>query len=270
MTIDDLARNAELPVRTIREYHTMRLLPPPERRGRVGIYGPGHVRRLTLIGRLQRRGYSLAGIRDLLQAWDAGTGLTAVLGIEAEQAALDETPLRLSRAELTERFPVFAGPLLDSACAAGLIQPGGDDLLVRSPALLALVADGTEAGVPASDMLALAAALRRDVSPLADALADVIADRLILPLLRAGQQPADLAPLLQRGRLLLIQAAASTLTDQLGAALLSRADRAGQSGDARAGDTDGKALRAVIEQIRIGAVTDATGTISHQARNRLR
>jgi DNA-binding transcriptional MerR regulator len=266
MTIDDLARHAELPVRTIREYHTMRLLPPPERRGRVGIYGQGHVGRLTLIGRLQRRGYSLAGIRDLLQAWDAGSGLTAVLGVEAGQAALDETPLRLSRAELTERFPVFAGALLDSACAAGLIQPSGDDLLVRSPALLALVADGTDAGVPAGDMLELAGALRRDVAPLAGALADVIADRLILPLLRAGRQPADLAPLLQRGRLLLIQAAASTITDQLGAALLGRADQASKDSDGRAGDTTGKALRDTIEQIRIGAVTDAAGTIRRQAR----
>lgn len=264
MTIDDLARHAELPVRTIREYHTMRLLPPPERRGRVGIYGQGHVRRLTLIGRLQRRGYSLAGIRDLLRAWDAGTGLTAVLGVEAGQAALDETPLRLSRDELTERFPVFTGELLDGASAAGLVQPSGDDLLVRSPALLALVADGTEAGVPAGDMLALAAALRRDVSPLAEALADVIADRLILPLLQAGKRPADLAPLLQRGRLLLIQAAASTLTDQLGAALIARAGRASEPGASEPGA--GEAMRAVIEQIRVGAVTDTSGTISRAAR----
>src|SRR5215467_10694666 len=71
MTIDDLARQAQLPVRTIREYHTMRLLPPPERRGRVGYYGPGHAHRLELITRLQGRGYSLAGISDMLNL--AGT-----------------------------------------------------------------------------------------------------------------------------------------------------------------------------------------------------
>ncbi len=259
MTIDGLARHAQLPVRTIREYHSMRLLPPPERRGRVGIYGSDHIDRLNLIGRLQRRGYSLAGIRDLLQAWDAGTGLTAVLGVEAGQAALDETPMRLSRAELSDRFPALAGQRFDHACAAGLVQPSGADFLVRSPALLALVADGTGNGVAVDDMLDLAATLRREISSLALALADVIADRLILPQLRAGQQPADLAPLLQRGRLLLIQAAASTLTDQLGAALLHRADLAGQADD----DT-GDAMRAVIELIRIGAVADASGTIRHQ------
>ena len=69
MTIDDLARRAGLPVRTIREYHTMRVLPPPERRGRIGLYDAGHVQRLELIARLQHRGYSLAGIREELAAF---------------------------------------------------------------------------------------------------------------------------------------------------------------------------------------------------------
>ena len=219
-----------------------------------------HVHRLNLIGRLQRRGYSLAGIRDLLRAWDAGTGLTAVLGVDADQGALDETPLRLTAAELADRFPALAGGRLDDVCAAGLIQPGDGGYLVRSPALLALVTDGAEDGVAFADMLELAATLRREVASLAPALADVIADRLILPLLEAGREPAELAPLLRRGRLLLIQAAASMLTDQLGAALLARAARGEQAGDA-----SGDAMRAVIDQIRIGAVANADGTIRQTA-----
>jgi len=245
MTIDELARSTKLPVRTIREYHTMRLLPAPERRGRVGIYGAEHVQRLNLISRLQRRGYSLAGIRDLLQAWDSGTGLTAVLGIEAGDAALDETPLRLTSSELTERFPALADHL-DDVRAAGLVQPSGDGYLVRSPALLALAADG---------MLDLAATLRREVAAAASCVADVIADRLILPPLRAGQKPEELAPPLQRGRLLLMQGAASTLADQLGAALQRRADEAA--------GPDGQAIRAVLEQVRIGVFADAAGNIRH-------
>src|ERR1700745_4446160 len=104
LTIDDLARRVQLPVRTIREYHTMRLLPPPERRGRLGLYGGQHVQRLRLITRLQRRGYSLAGIRDLLAAWESGTDLVTLLGVDESQAALDETPLWLTRAELIQRL----------------------------------------------------------------------------------------------------------------------------------------------------------------------
>src|SRR5246127_3241875 len=105
LTIDGLARRVQLPVRTIREYHTMRLLPPPERRGRLGLYDHPHVQRLRLIARLQRRGYSLAGIRDLLGAWESGTDLVTLLGVDESQATLDETPLRLTRAELFQRVP---------------------------------------------------------------------------------------------------------------------------------------------------------------------
>src|SRR5215472_15131775 len=90
LTIDELARQVALPVRTIREYHTMRLLPSPDRRGRVGLYGPRHVERLQLIA-----------------AWESGTDLTTVLGVGQDQAGLDETPLRLTRAELLQRLPAL-------------------------------------------------------------------------------------------------------------------------------------------------------------------
>src|SRR5450631_1615475 len=120
LTIDDLARQVELPVRTIREYHTMRLLPPPERRGRVGLYGLRHVQRLQLITRLQRRGYSLAGIRDLLGAWESGTDLNTLLGSDQSQAALDEAPLLLTRAELLQRLPALEAAT-DQASQAGLV-----------------------------------------------------------------------------------------------------------------------------------------------------
>src|SRR6201993_3696180 len=141
LTIDDLARRVQLPLRTIREYHTMRLLPPPERRGRLGLYGGQHVQRLRLIARLQRRGYSLAGIRDLLGAWESGTDLTTLLGVDQGQAVLDETPLRLTRAELLRRLPALEGSM-DRAATAGLVRShGADHFIVRSPALLTLAAD---------------------------------------------------------------------------------------------------------------------------------
>jgi DNA-binding transcriptional MerR regulator len=254
MTIDDLARRAELPVRTIREYHSMRLLPPPERRGRVGYYGPRHVHRLELISRLQGRGYSLAGIRDLLQAWAAGADLTSLLGIEPGRAPLDEMPLRLTRAELLARVPALSGPALGTAREVGLIHSDGDDVLVRSPALLAFVADGTAAGIPVSDMLNLAGTLRRELSSVAETIADLIADRL-LPALEDGQNAGELVPLLQRGRHLLLQGAASLLADSIAAAL-----------QRRSGGADSvAALRAAIEQIRIGAVADGSGAIGYPA-----
>jgi DNA-binding transcriptional MerR regulator len=258
LTIDDLARQVGLPVRTIREYHTMRLLPPPERRGRLGLYGTQHIQRLQLIIRLQRRGYSLAGIRDLLGAWQSGTDLTTVLGVDQSQAALDETPLRLTRAELFQRLPALESAGLSRAGQIGVVRPHGEDhFLVRSPALLAMVADWVRAGIPLGQALDLVEVLTADLGALAHKLAGLIAG-LIPPRASAAGGGGELPDLLRRGRPLLLQGAASTLADRLGAALAERADAA----------DDGGRLRAALDDIRVGAVADSAGTIHRRGDDR--
>jgi DNA-binding transcriptional MerR regulator len=243
LTIDELASRVQLPVRTLREYHTMRLLPLPERRGRIGVYGAQHIERLALIGRLQRRGYSLAGIKDLLAAWDAGTDLTTLLGVDSGPAAVDETPLRITEAELRDRLPALTPADMKRAVAAGLLMAIGEEgFVVRSPALLALVADGVQAGVPLAAMLDLIATLTGGLGVLADELAGQIVAQIATPL-EAEQLPG----VLRRWRVLLMQGAASILADRLGAALLKKAD--------------GEQLRAAMDLVRIGVVTDSAGTI---------
>jgi DNA-binding transcriptional MerR regulator len=251
LTIDDLARRVQLPVRTIREYHTMRLLPPPERRGRLGLYDGRHVQRLQLIARLQRRGYSLAGIRDLLGAWESGTDLTTLLGVDDGQAALDEIPLRLTRAELFRRLPALEQAGLGRARQAGLVHWHDEEhVVLRSPALLGLAADWVRAGVPLDEVLEVIEVLTIDVGALARKLADLIVSRVWDPISAAGRS-GELPDLLRRGRPLLLQGTASTLADRLGAALAERAEAAGDDGR----------LRDVLDQIRVGAVADADGTI---------
>jgi DNA-binding transcriptional MerR regulator len=253
LTIDELASQAQLPVRTVREYHTMRLLPPPERRGRIGVYGTQHAERLALIGKLQRRGYSLAGIKDLLSAWDAGGDLTTLLGVDSGPAAPDETPLRITRAELRDRLPALTAAAIGQAIAAGLLIPHGDEyFLVRSPALLALVGDGERAGVPLAGMLDVIATLTAGLGTLADELAAHILDQVAPPLAATGDA-AQLQSLLQRWRVLLLQGVASMLADRLGAALLAQSD----------GDPVGEQLSAAIRRISIGATVDTAGTIRH-------
>ncbi len=245
LTVDELARQARLPVRTIREYQTLRLLPAPRRQGRIGVYGQAHLDRLAAIGRLQRRGYSLAAIKDLLGAGDAG-GLAAILGAELGAAALDEMPLRLTRAQLSSRVLGLPGATLEHARAVGLFQPDGPQhVLVRSPALLALVAHADLIGT-----------LRTGLSELAEAVTSHVIEDVVEPL--RSQEHADaFAPLLRRARVLLLQGMASMFADQLGEALLARAE------------TDplrGGVLRAAIEEIRLGAVADAAGHIEHRSR----
>jgi DNA-binding transcriptional MerR regulator len=258
LTIDDLARQVQLPVRTIREYHTMRLLPPPERRGRLGLYGDRHVQRLRLIVRLQRRGYSLAGIRDLLGAWESGTDLLTVLGVDESQAALDETPLWLTRAELLQRLPELEQATLGRASRIGLVRPHGEDHFgVRSPALLGLVADWVRAGVPLDEALDLIEVLMGDLDTLAGRLANLIVERVWEPL-SAADRAGELPDLLRRGRPMLLQGTASTLADRLGAALAERAGTA----------SDGGQLLAVLDEIRVGAFADGAGTIHRQGDDR--
>jgi len=66
LRVEELAARADVSVDTIRFYQKRRLLPPPERRGRIGWYGPEHVERLGRIRDLQRRGFSLAVIRRIV------------------------------------------------------------------------------------------------------------------------------------------------------------------------------------------------------------
>jgi len=254
LTIDDLARRVQLPVRTIREYHTMRLLPPPERRGRLGLYGDRHVQRLRLITRLQRRGYSLAGIRDLLGAWESGTDLVTLLGVDESQAALDETPLFLTRAELFQRLPALEEATLGRASRIGLVRPHGEDHFgVRSPALLGLVADWVRFGIPLDGALDLIEVLVGELDTLAGKLGDLIVARIWEPATAAGRA-GEVADLLRRARPLLLQGAATTLADRIGRAL---ADRAGTA-------SDGDRLLAVLDEVRVGAVADSAGTIRRQ------
>ena len=50
LSIDELARSSELPVRTIRYYVAEGLLPGPGGRGKAATYGEDHLLRLRLIG----------------------------------------------------------------------------------------------------------------------------------------------------------------------------------------------------------------------------
>jgi DNA-binding transcriptional MerR regulator len=254
MTIDDLARRAGLPVRTIREYHTVRVLPPPERKGRIGLYHGGHVQRLELIARLQHRGYSLAGIRDLLDAWDSGTELTALLGVDRGPVAPDEAPVRLTREELFSRLPGLDEATLRRAQDIGLVWPAGPaHFVARSPALVDLVADGVRLGVGLDDLLDVVGELTAGLAATAEVLAREFIDRIWQPVARSDGA-AGLPGFLARGRILLLQGVASVLADRLAAALAARAE----------GSTGGADLRAALGRLSVGAIRDSSGAIQRR------
>jgi DNA-binding transcriptional MerR regulator len=128
--LDELARRAGVASTTVRLYQTKGLLAPPRLEGRTGWYDDSHLSRLRLIARLQAEGYSLAGIANLLEQWEQGRSLDAVIGVEAELDALlgDVHAIVLDPVELLERFPdrPITPDLLQRAASLGLAQPTDD------------------------------------------------------------------------------------------------------------------------------------------------
>ncbi len=126
MTIDELAREAGVTTTTVRLYQTRGLLPRPELDGRVGRYSEGHLARLLLVGRLQQRGFSLAAIKELVDTWESGRSLGALLGLEA-QVASGTGPgesLDLSAEQFAALFPGGANgtALMERALELGLAE----------------------------------------------------------------------------------------------------------------------------------------------------
>ncbi|WP_306332371.1 MerR family transcriptional regulator [Streptomyces sp. KL118A] len=154
--IEDLAHHSGATVRTIRAYQDRGLLPRPERRGRANVYGDAHLARLRQIADLLDRGYTLASIKELLEAWDAGRGLGGVLGLAAEVDGpwTDEKADRITRAELDAAFggtPDEAA--VADAVALGVLEPvpgRADEFLVPSPQELSVAVELYAAGVPLS------------------------------------------------------------------------------------------------------------------------
>src|SRR3954451_11961115 len=84
MRLDEVARTAGVPTTTVRLYQNKGLLPGPRVVGRTGWYDQSHLTRLRLIGRLQEQGFSLAAIARLLETWQSGRDLDALIGVEQD------------------------------------------------------------------------------------------------------------------------------------------------------------------------------------------
>ncbi|MGI5376669.1 MerR family transcriptional regulator [Streptomyces sp. CA-251387] len=195
--IEDLAHLSGATVRTIRAYQDRGLLPRPERRGRANVYGDAHLVRLRQIADLLDRGYTLASIKELLEAWDAGRGLGGVLGLVAEVDGpwSDEEAVRISRAELTERF----GGAPDDAAVAdavelGVLEPApgdGDSFVVPSPQELAVAVELHAAGVPLSAIAGHLRELRGRVEHIAARFLEFTTEHVFARYLDGPHGPTD-------------------------------------------------------------------------------
>jgi DNA-binding transcriptional MerR regulator len=202
LTIEQLSSASGLPFTTIRMYQHRGLLTPPERRGRVGYYGPDHRARLKLIAELQDKGYSLAAIKDLVDTWQSGHTLTDVLGVERTAAGVlsNDDEIRLRPEELAARFPTSALSPDDMTRAGdlGIIAFDNDIIVIKSPVFLEVGAELVAMGVPVDEVLDEYEHLRRVTDQLAERFASVFERNLWQPFLDAGM-PRDQLPRLNDG-----------------------------------------------------------------------
>ncbi len=197
VTVDELAREAGIPVSTVRLYQNRGLLPPPERRGRVGYYGEHHRDRLRLIAHLQGRGFSLAAIKEALDAWAGGRSLDHLMGVGDIAPALRREPLRLAPSELAERFAGI--PLtqddMQRAAAVGLVSLDGTDVIVSNAAFAEIGPAVARLGVPVGEILDEYEALRDAVAAIAERFRLVFERRVWADFVDAGM-PAERVPAL--------------------------------------------------------------------------
>jgi DNA-binding transcriptional MerR regulator len=175
-SIDELARAGGSTVRNVRAYQDRGLLPPPERRGRRGIYTQAHLARLRLIGRLLERGYTLANIAELIAAWEQGRDLRQLMGLESELTRpwSNETPGSISLIELARAFGGNYRPSdLARAIELGIVERDGLRFRVPSPKMLAVGAEIVDMGIPLRELLDIVGGLRRNVERVADELVQV-------------------------------------------------------------------------------------------------
>jgi DNA-binding transcriptional MerR regulator len=170
-TIDELARRTGTTTRTLRLYQTKSLMPPPRIVGRVGYYSEVHVNRLVMIDRLQRRGFSLAGIGELFKVWQQGKSLDELLGIEAALVAPwnEEEPEFVAHDDFVARFGKLTEDpeLRERAIRLGLIQPEGEGYWLQSPLLLTFGQELVARGVPLDVAFSELELLREDARRMA-------------------------------------------------------------------------------------------------------
>lgn len=134
--IDDLAQAAGTTTRNVRAYRERGLLPPPEKRGRVGIYDDTHLARLRLIDLLLQRGFTTSHIGDFITGWENGKDLAEVLGL---QNAVTEQWSTSERVEmplsLVDEF-LGDGTQLSRLETLGLVRIEGETCVFTDPELL--------------------------------------------------------------------------------------------------------------------------------------
>lgn len=186
LRIDELAVRTGVSSRNIRAYQQRGLLPAPRLRGRTGFYDEEHLRRLELIRDLQARGFSLAAIRQTLDAWSKGGDIGDLLGLRRifTEGWSDEQLVELSVQEVVQLFPEARKRprLIEDAVGRGLLEPTGDGRYRASQVLMQAGADLARAGIRLEEIFTLVESIRANAAAIAGRFVELVTGRLIEPI----------------------------------------------------------------------------------------
>ena len=191
MTIEILSSRSGVTTRNIRAYQSRGLLPAPVARSgeRAAFYTAEHLARLRLVNRLQERGFSLAGIADLLGSLASGKTLEQVLGIESAIAESEEDESRLvTENELRALLPEVADPeaSIERLVAVGLVDRHERAYRIRNPRVFELGLAAVQAGIPVEALLDEFVRLRADLHEVALRFVALFTQHVLDPFLAAG------------------------------------------------------------------------------------
>lgn len=185
LRVDDLAARCGVSVDTVRFYQARGLIDAPAREGRVAWYSDTHVVKLERIRDLKGKGFTLASIRRFLDGDldDADEALVAALARPAvEGPATAEARLTLD--ELAAKTGVSRS-ILEAVQREGLLIPAlTDGTAAYTAADAAAVSAGVElleAGVPLTELLALARAHEDAMRSIAERAVDLFDDYVRRP-----------------------------------------------------------------------------------------
>lgn len=184
MTIDELARRVDMTARNIREWQTNGLVPPPQRRGRIGIYNDGHVSHIERIKSLRLQGFPLDVIRRILEQSGESAPEIRRLAAEVLSPANPTGSMEMKRVDLAEQFGADAERYLADC---GLIDVLDDELLVITDTrTFAYVEKLIATGLPLGKVARALAHMTDHQMASMQAFVDLYRDEIWEPFLDAG------------------------------------------------------------------------------------
>ncbi|WP_078293048.1 MerR family transcriptional regulator [Mycobacterium sp. D16R24] len=123
LTIDQLAQRVAMTARNIREWQTLGLVPPPEKRGRVGIYSDDHVSIINHVKNLKSQGFPLDVIRRVIDSGGGSEDSVRKMVTEALSPFATGEPMILPRVELVQRLGEGADTVLAEAGLLSDVDP---------------------------------------------------------------------------------------------------------------------------------------------------